>query len=90
MVLFQCHKSQAQGKVLQIESKDSSGMFTLHQKNKVNQILLETVSLSRLHGLETVATTKAHSIKNVKEAIQSMTNLVIPNVKSTVPRCKNC
>ena len=88
MVLFQCHKSQAQGKVLQNESKDSLGMFTLHQKTKVNRILLKTVSLSRLHGLETFATTKAHSIKIVKEAIQSMTELVIPDVESTVPRFK--
>ena len=78
MVLFQCRKSQGQGKLLQKGSKDSLGMFTLHQKTTVNQILLKMVSLSCLHWLETFATTEAHSVKNIKEAIQSMTELVIP------------
>ena len=88
MVLFQCHKSQ--GKVLQKGSKDSLGMFTLHQKIKVNQILLKKVALSCRYGLETYATTKAHSFKQVMEAIrgQSMTELVIPEVESTVPTFK--
>ena len=90
MVCFQLHKSQGQGKALQNESKDRLEMFTKYQKTKVTQILLKTVSLSRLHRFDTFATTKEHSIKKVKESVQSMTDVVLPDVKVLYQDSKNC
>ena len=48
------------------------------------------MALSCRYRLEIYATTKAHSFKQVMEAIrgQSMTELVIPEVESTVPTFK--